>query len=58
MHTLVPHDSPQHRRENGLYLTSILAHADLLFKNVTETFARIEKVQSTIYKLYKERTSF
>lgn len=43
-HTLIPHNSPQHRKENEPLLTSILAHVDLLFKNITESFARIEKV--------------
>lgn len=52
----VPCDNLGHRMENELLLTSVLAHADLLFENVTETFTRIEKVQSTIYELQKERT--
>lgn len=43
-HTLIPRNSPQHRNGKKALLTSVLAHVDLLFKNITETFAGIEKV--------------
>lgn len=51
-----PTKQPTAQEGRRIELTSVLAHADLLFENVTETFAGIEKVQSTIYKLEKERT--
>lgn len=43
-HAAQPAAQPAAREGRWEALTSILAHVDLLFKNITEPFARIEKV--------------